>query len=305
MRILFAGTPSTAANVLNGLVSSGHEVVAVLTREDAPVGRKKILTPSAVAGAAEELGLPTIKANKVESQVLSQISKYQVDLAVVVAYGVILRREALESVPNGWFNLHFSMLPRWRGAAPVQHSIWSGDKETGVTVFKIDEGLDTGAVLGLAETVIEPEETSGDLLNRLSVIGVSLLNQELPKIYAGNAKLTAQEGEVTLAPKIQRTDARINFSASAKEVENLVRAMNPEPMAWCEFSGDPLRILRAREVQGSYKLVPGEVTVESERVLVGCGSDTTLELLEVQPASKTKMQASAWIHGQATGVVLQ
>jgi methionyl-tRNA formyltransferase len=305
MRILFAGTPSTAANVLNGLVSSGHEVVAVLTREDAPVGRKKILTPSAVAGAAEELGLPTIKANKVESQVLSQISKYQVDLAVVVAYGVILRREALESVPNGWFNLHFSMLPRWRGAAPVQHSIWSGDKETGVTVFKIDEGLDTGAVLGLAETVIEPEETSGDLLNRLSVIGVSLLNQELPKIYAGNAKLTAQEGEVALAPKIQRTDARINFSASAKEVEILVRAMNPEPMAWCEFSGDPLRILRAREVQGSYKLVPGEVTVEGERVLVGCGSDTTLELLEVQPASKTKMQASAWIHGQATGVVLQ
>ena len=305
MRILFAGTPSTAANVLNGLVSSGHEVVAVLTREDAPVGRKKILTPSAVAGAAEELGLPTIKANKVESQVLSQISKYQVDLAVVVAYGVILRREALETVPNGWFNLHFSMLPRWRGAAPVQHSIWSGDKETGVTVFKIDEGLDTGAVLGLAETVIEPEETSGDLLNRLSVIGVSLLNQELPKIYAGNAKLTAQEGEVALAPKIQRTDARINFSASAKEVEILVRAMNPEPMAWCEFSGDHLRILRAREVQGSYKLVPGEVTVEGERVLVGCGSDTTLELLEVQPASKTKMQASAWMHGQATGVVLQ
>jgi methionyl-tRNA formyltransferase len=228
-----------------------------------------------------------------------------VDLAVVVAYGVILRREALETVPNGWFNLHFSMLPRWRGAAPVQHSIWSGDKETGVTVFKIDEGLDTGAVLGLAETVIEPEETSGDLLNRLSVIGVSLLNQELPKIYAGNAKLTAQEGEVALAPKIQRTDARINFSASAKEVEILVRAMNPEPMAWCEFSGDHLRILRAREVQGSYKLVPGEVTVEGERVLVGCGSDTTLELLEVQPASKTKMQASAWMHGQATGVVLQ
>ena len=305
MRILFAGTPSTAANVLNGLVSSGHEVVAVLTREDAPVGRKKILTPSAVADAANELGLPIIKTNKVDSQVIAQISQYQVDLAVVVAYGVILRQDALDAVPNGWFNLHFSKLPRWRGAAPVQHSIRSGDKETGVTVFKIDEGLDTGAVLGLAETVIEPEETSGELLERLSVIGISLLNQELPKIYAGNAKLTAQEGEITLAPKIQRTHARVNFSASAKELENLIRAMNPEPMAWCEFSGDPFRILRAREVQGSFKLVPGEVTIEGERVLVGCGFDTTLELLEVQPASKTKMAASDWMHGQATSVVLE
>lgn len=305
MRILFAGTPSTAANVLNGLVSSGHEVVAVLTREDAPVGRKKILTPAAVADAANELRLPIIKANKVDSQVIAQISEYLVDLAVVVAYGVILRQDALDAVPNGWFNLHFSKLPRWRGAAPVQHSIRSGDKETGVTVFKIDEGLDTGAVLGLAETVIEPEETSGELLERLSVIGVSLLNQELPKIYAGNAKLAAQEGEITLAPKIQRADARIIFSASAKEVENLVRAMNPEPMAWCDFAGDPFRILRAREVQASYKLVPGEVTMEGERVLVGCGFDTTLELLEVQPASKTKMAASAWMHGQATSVVLE
>lgn len=305
MRILFAGTPSTAANVLKGLVSSGHEVVAVLTREDAPVGRKKILTPSAVADEANELGLPTIKANKVDSQVIAQISEYQVDLAVVVAYGVILRKEALDAVPNGWFNLHFSKLPRWRGAAPVQHSIWSGDKETGVTVFKIDEGLDTGSILGLAETVIEPEETSGELLERLSAIGVSLLIQELPRIYAGNAKLAAQEGEITLAPKIQRADARINFSASAKEVENLIRAMNPEPMAWADFSGDPFRILRAREVQGSYKLVPGEVAIEGERVVVGCGFDTTLELIEVQPASKTKMAASAWMHGQATSVVLQ
>ena len=305
MRILFAGTPSTAATVLQGLVSSGHEVVAVLTREDALVGRKKILTQSAVADAANNLGLPTIKANKVDSEVTARISEYQVDLAVVVAYGVILRKEALEAIPNGWFNLHFSKLPRWRGAAPVQHSIWSGDKETGVTVFKIDEGLDTGAVLGLAETAIEPEETSGELLERLCVLGVSLLNQELPKIYAGTFRLFAQEGEITLAPKIQRIDARINFSATAKETEDLIRAMNPEPMAWCESSGDPFRILRAREVQGSFKLLPGEVTIEGERVLVGCGFDTTLELLEVQPASKTKMQASAWIHGQATSVVLQ
>ena len=294
MRILFAGTPSTAADVLEGLISSGHEIVAVLTREDSPVGRKKILTPSAVAEVAEAHGLPTIKANKVNSEVLAAISRRQ-----------ILRRDALDAVPKGWFNLHFSKLPRWRGAAPVQHAIWSGDKETAVTLFKIDEGLDTGPVLGFAETVIEPDETSGELLGRLSSIGVTLLNQELPKLYAGTFNLSEQQGAVTLAPKIQRVDARINFTLSSKEVENLVRAMNPEPMAWCELSSDPLRVLRARAVQGLFAIAPGEVLVQDDLVLVGCGSESALELIEVQPASKTPMSAKSWMNGQSAKVVLE
>ena len=305
MRILFAGTPSIAADVLEGLISSGHEIVAVLTREDSPVGRKKILTPSAVAEVAEAHGLPTIKANKVNSEVLAGISKHQIDLAIVVAYGVILRRDALDAVPKGWFNLHFSKLPRWRGAAPVQHAIWSGDKETAVTLFKIDEGLDTGHVLGLAETVIEPDETSGQLLRRLSSIGVTLLNQELPKLYAGTFNLSEQQGAVTLAPKIQRVDARINFSSTSKEVENLVRAMSPEPMAWCELAGDPLRVLRARAAQGLFAIAPGEVLVQDDLVLVGCGSESALELIEVQPASKTPMSAKSWMNGQSAKVVLE
>ena len=305
MRILFAGTPSTAADVLEGLISSGHEIVAVLTREDSPVGRKKVLTPSAVAEVALAHGLPTIKANKVSSAVLAEISQYQIDLAIVVAYGVILRREALDAIPNGWLNLHFSKLPRWRGAAPVQHAIWSGDKETAVTLFKIEEGLDTGPVLGLAESVIEPDETSGELLKRLSSIGVTLLNQELPRLYAGSFNLSEQQGSVTLAPKIQRVDARINFTSTSKKVENLVRAMNPEPMAWCELDGEPLRVLRARSVQGSFALAPGEVLVQEDLVLVGCGSESALELIEVQPASKTPMTAKSWMNGQSTRVVLK
>jgi methionyl-tRNA formyltransferase len=305
MRILFAGTPSTAADVLEGLISSGHEIVAVLTREDSPVGRKKVLTPSAVAEVALAHGLPTIKANKVTSAVLAEISQYQIDLAIVVAYGVILRREALDAIPNGWFNLHFSKLPRWRGAAPVQHAIWSGDKETAVTLFKIDEGLDTGPVLGLAESVIEPDETSGELLKRLSSIGVTLLNQELPKLYSGTFNLSQQQGSITLAPKIQRVEARINFTYTSKEVENLVRAMNPEPMAWCELDGDPLRVLRARSVPGLFALAPGEVLVQDDLVLVGCGSKSALELIEVQPASKTTMSAKSWMNGQSTRVVLE
>jgi methionyl-tRNA formyltransferase len=305
MRILFAGTPSTAADVLEGLISSGHEIVAVLTREDSPVGRKKVLTPSAVAEVALAHGLPTIKANIVSSAVLAEISQYQIDLAIVVAYGVILRREALDAIPNGWFNLHFSKLPRWRGAAPVKHAIWTGDKETAVTLFKIDVGLDTGPVLGFAESVIEPDETSGELLERLSSIGVTLLNQELPKLYAGSFNLSEQHGSVTLAPKIQRVDARINFTSTSNEVENLVRAMNPEPMAWCELDGDPLRVLRARSVQGDFVLAPGEVLVQDDLVLVGCGSESALELIEVQPASKTPMSAKSWVNGQSTRVVLE
>ena len=305
MRILFAGTPSTAADVLEGLISSGHEIVAVLTREDSPVGRKKVLTPSAVAEVALAHGLPTIKANKVSSAVLAEISQYQIDLAIVVAYGVILRREALDAIPNGWLNLHFSKLPRWRGAAPVQHAIWSGDKETAVTLFKIEEGLDTGPVLGFAESLIESGETSGELLERLSSIGVTLLNQELPRLYAGSFNLSEQQGSVTLAPKIQRVDARINFTSTSKEVENLVRAMNPEPMAWCELDGDSLRVLRARSVQGLFALAPGEVLVQEDLVLVGCGSESALELIEVQPASKTPMTAKSWMNGQSTRVVLK
>jgi len=305
MRILFAGTPSTAADVLEGLISSGHEIVAVLTREDSPVGRKKVLTPSAVAEVALAHGLPTVKANKVSSAVLAEISHYQIDLAIVVAYGVILRREALDAIPNGWFNLHFSKLPRWRGAAPVQHAIWSGDKETAVTLFKIDQGLDTGPVLGLAESVIEPDETSGELLKRLSSIGVTLLNQELPKLYSGTFNLSEQQGSITLAPKIQRVDARINFTSTSKEVENLVRAMNPEPVAWCELDGDSLRVLRARSVPGPFALAPGEVLVQDDLVLIGCGSESALELIEVQPASKTPMSAKSWMNGQSTRVVLE
>lgn len=305
MRILFAGTPSTAATVLEGLISSGHDIVAVLTREDAAIGRKKILTASAVADVASRNGLPTIKATKLTSEVLEEIKALKVDLGIVVAYGVLLRQDALDAIPNGWFNLHFSVLPRWRGAAPVQHAILSGDLETGVTLFKINSGLDTGDVVGVAETVIEPDETSGELLQRLSSLGLTLLNQELPKLYSGTFSLTEQTGITTLAPKIQRADARISFTSSAKEIENVVRAMNPEPMAWCSFEGEPMRVIRARVSNQTVKLAAGEVALVEQKVLVGTGSDVALELLEVQPASKTAMSAKAWLNGHCGKVVLE
>jgi methionyl-tRNA formyltransferase len=305
MRILFAGTPTTAATVLEGLIASGHEVVAVLTREDSLVGRKKVLTPSPVALAAVKHSLPVIKSSKLTPEVLLSISEFKAELAVVVAYGVILKQDALDSIANGWFNLHFSHLPRWRGAAPVQRAIQAGDTEIGVSLFRIDTGLDTGPVLAVADTIIEPEESAGDLLGRLAKIGVSLLNQELPRLYSGSYELTEQMGDVSLAPKLNRDDARIDFSKRAIEVSNLVRAMNPEPIAWCQLAGESMRVLRARPVVSSIELSLGEVAVDGGRVLVGCGDRSTLELLEVQPASKNVMPAHSWMNGQSDKVVLE
>jgi methionyl-tRNA formyltransferase len=250
-------------------------------------------------------GLPVIKANRLGSEILAEIQEVKVDIVIVVAYGVILRADALSLIPNGWFNLHFSHLPRWRGAAPVQRALIAGDTETGVTLFKIDEGLDTGDILGIADTAIGPEETADELLNRLSSIGVSLLNQELPRLYSGTYTLSPQKGEVTAAPKIQRSEARIDFSCNAKEIENLVRGMNSEPMAWCSFAGEPMRIIRARQIQARHGLAQGQVAEVEGNVIVGAGGQSSLELLEVQPASKTVMSANSWMNGQSGNVVLE
>jgi methionyl-tRNA formyltransferase len=298
MRILFAGTPATAAIVLESMVAAGHEVVAVLTREDAPKGRKKVLTQSPVADAAEKTRIPAIKANKVDDAVLQQIAEYKPELAIVVAYGVILKTEALEAIPNGWFNLHYSLLPKYRGAAPVQHCLLSGEKETGVTLFKIDRGLDTGDILGSVSTVIGPDETAGELLGRLTHLGVSLLNAELPTLYSRTFALQEQTGPSSLAPKISRADAKIDFEQNSQKISNLVRAMNPEPMAWCLFGEEPMRVTSARTLlNSSVMLQKGEVRVLENAVYVGCGEQDLLELIAVQPASKTVMTAKDWANG--------
>ena len=302
MRILFAGTPAVSATVLEGLVHGGHEVVAVLTREDAPFGRKGVSTPSPVSEKAEELKIPVIKANKIDFETLSAIKHYDADLAIVVAFGIILKSNALSIIPKGWFNLHFSILPKWRGAAPVQRAIQAGEKITGITMFKINEGMDTGPILGTLQTEIQPEETAGELLNRLGILGVSLLGEQLPRIYSGVYELEEQVGEPSLAPKLTRAEARINFDDSASVIDCQVRAMNPEPMAWC-FNGEAtLRVIRAR----ASSLKPTEIGLKdvgsvgliNNQVLVCCGSNTVIELIEVQPASKGVMKAVDWFNGQ-------
>jgi methionyl-tRNA formyltransferase len=282
---------------LRELVKSGFDVAAVLTREDAAVGRSKRITPSAVADTAAELNIPTIKSNRVDADTLSLINQYKIDVGVVVAYGSFLNQTALSALPLGWLNLHYSLLPKYRGAAPVQWAIRSGESLTGVTLFKLDEGMDTGPILMSVEAEIQPHETSGDLLDRLTHLGVSVLGEALPLVASGLAKFADQPVAGSLAPKLTRADARIDWSLMAIEIEQQIRAMNPEPMAWCEFANNPFRILEAIVDQRQPSLPAGTVYREGADVLVSCGGSTSLKLLKVQPAGKNEMTANSWVNG--------
>lgn len=313
MKILFAGTPAIAAKTLVSLLTdprfSQFEVVGVLTREDAPIGRKRIMTASPVAQVASEHGIPVLKANRIDSATELAISQIGADFAVVIAFGVLLKASTLNLMPLGWFNLHFSLLPHLRGAAPVQRALINGDKETGVTLFQLDEGMDTGPIAGSVPAEIQPGETAGELLDRLRNLGDSLLAECLPQIANEQITLTPQPSTgATLAPKLARTETEINWAKSAFELANLIAGANPEPMAHTQFSGSSFRILRARAITNSMlqdgefssrlsELArDGEATQISRRVFVKCGSGY-LELIEVQPSGKTPMSALDWSRG--------
>jgi methionyl-tRNA formyltransferase len=303
LKIVFAGTTVHAAEVLKHLASSMHEVVSVLTREDAPVGRKGILTPSPVAELAASLSLPLIKANKVGQAETDQISALQPDLGIVIAYGALLKKPALAAPKNGWLNLHFSVLPAHRGAAPVQHSILSGETETGVSIFKLDEGMDTGPILTTVRTLIQPDEDSGDLLGRLTSLGISAVDECLAQIDAGIAKFVEQTGTPSFAGKLTRNDAKIDWNLPAKKIELLVRAMNPEPMAWATISGQPFRIIQARSSQLASSDPAGTVAAIDGKVFATCGDNSLLQLIAVQPSGKNVMTAADWLRGQKENVI--
>lgn len=296
--LIFAGTPANAAATLKCLVQQGFEISLVITRPDAPVGRKRVVTPSAVAVAAELLGLEVCKTNTIDQATLERIARTGCDTAVVVAYGALLKAPALEALSNGWFNLHYSLLPNWRGAAPVQHSILAGERSTGVTLFKIDEGLDSGPIVASVPTQIQPGETSERLLARLTELGCTLLRQELPSILLKRHNLTAQDlsGGFSSAPKLTREHARINWGQSASAIERTVLAMNPEPGAWTTLNGDTFKIHEARERVKDGSLATGSVLFEDGRVIVGT-EEGVVELLTVQPAGKQSMTAREWARG--------
>ncbi len=303
MKLVFAGTPQVAVPSLTALADSGHEIAAVITREDAPLGRKRVLTPSPTAAAAAALGIPLIKANRLGDAATTEIADLRPDLGVIVAYGGLVR-EPLLSVPRlGWINLHFSLLPRWRGAAPVQRAVMAGDDETGAAVFRLVRELDAGPVFRTLTETIGRHTTAGGLLESLSFSGARLLLTVVNELAAGTARAAEQHGEVTLAPKLTLEDAQIDWSAPAASVYNRVRGVTPEPGAFTIVNDARLKLLAVAPSYGAQPQAAGVIRDIDKHVLVGTGTEP-LELITVQPAGKTAMKAIDWWRGVAATEVV-
>ena len=298
MKLIFAGTPQNAAQSLEA-ISRSHEVLLVLTRPDAEIGRKRILTPSPVAQTAIKLGIPVLKIGKFTPEVVQEIKEAGAELAIVVAFGAIISDTALKVLP--WWNMHFSLLPQWRGATPLQHSILHGGLGSGVTIFEIEKGLDTGPILSAQQVDLLPDETTLDALPRFTEIATDLFL----RTASAAPTATAQHGEATMAPKFGRTEAKIDWLRTSTEIARQISAMNPEPMAWCLHDNQPFRILRARaiELEDKTSIALGEVRGGAQ-ITVCCGEQTFLELIEVQPAGKKPMSSFDWFRGQTKDVTL-
>ncbi|MCX5458029.1 methionyl-tRNA formyltransferase [Streptomyces albidoflavus] len=299
MRLVFAGTPEVAVPALDALIASErHEVVAVVTRPDAPAGRGRRLVASPVAERAEEAGIEVLKPNRPrDEEFLARLREIGPDCCPVVAYGALLPKVALDIPARGWVNLHFSLLPAWRGAAPVQHAILAGDEITGASTFLIEEGLDSGPVFGTVTEEVRPTDTSGDLLTRLAFAGSGLLAATMDGIEDGTLQAVPQPADgVSLAPKLTVEDAQVDWSAPALRVDRVVRGCTPAPGAWTVFRGERLKLVAARPLSGEEGLAPGDLAVGKNHVHVGTGSHA-VELLWVQPQGKKPMRAADWARG--------
>jgi methionyl-tRNA formyltransferase len=299
VRVLFAGTPAVAVPSLDALVEAGFDVVAVLTRPDAPVGRKRVLTPSPVAARAAELGIEVIHAARVDAGATARISGVNPDVAAIVAYGGLVPPAALAVPRYGWVNLHFSLLPAWRGAAPVQRAVMAGDDVTGAVTFLLEEGLDTGPVFGTLTESVGPEDTAGELLERLSRSGAVLLAQTLSAVEAGKAVPQPQAGEVSLAPKLTLEDGHLNWNHPALAISRQARGVTPEPGAWTVLDGQRVKLEPVRLRPDVTHFPPGALSLHGKSVLVGTGSHA-VELTRIQPAGKKMMAAADWARGMAS-----
>ncbi|WP_309069428.1 methionyl-tRNA formyltransferase [Microbacterium sp.] len=296
MRIVFAGTPSVAVPSLRALHAAGHEIAAVVTRPDAPLGRKRVLTPSPVAAAAAELDLPVIRAVRLDADATERIAALEPELAVVVAYGGLVREPLLSLPAHGWINLHFSLLPRWRGAAPVQRALMAGDRVTGAAVFRLVPELDAGDVFGELRYDVPEDATAGEVLDALAESGASLLADVVADIAAGTAVAVAQEGEPTHAAKLTIEDGLLDWAAPAERVLARFRGVTPEPGAHTTLDGARVKILAARRAESAEPLAPGRVAPAAGAVLVGTGTEPIL-VERVQPAGKAAMAAADWARG--------
>jgi len=296
LRIVFAGTPAVAVPTLDAVARSRHELVGVVTRADAPIGRKRLLTPSPVAERAAALDVPVIKANRLRDAEAEAVRELTPDLGVIVAYGGLLRAPMLAAPRLGWINLHFSLLPRWRGAAPVQRAIMAGDTETGSAVFRLVEELDAGDVFSLERRAIGADETAGELLESLSASGAEQLASVIDAIANGSAVATPQSGEPTLAAKLTIDDAHLVLTDAGDAVYARLRGVTPEPGAFVLVGGERFKIHAARLGRGAERLEPGTFGSRAGRIYLGTATHP-LELLTVQPAGKKPMAAADWWRG--------
>lgn len=309
MRLVFAGTPEPAAAALDRLIASDHEVVAVLTRPDARRGRGRTLHPSPVKALALEHGIEVLTPESLtrDAAIRDQLVSLAPDAIPVVAYGNLIPADMLDIPRHGWVNLHFSLLPQWRGAAPVQAAIANGDTTTGATTFRINEGLDTGDVLATLETEIGQTETSGELLERLAYSGADLLVETMDALAAGTATPTPQPEEGTYAHKIHPSDARVDWTQPGAVIDRTIRAHTPAPGAWT-MRGEERFKLGPVVPTGGGSLAPGSVQFGKNEVLVGT-ADGDARLGMIQPPGKKMMNAADWARGLAAeakeGVVFE
>jgi methionyl-tRNA formyltransferase len=300
VRLLFAGTPQVAVPSLEAIAVCGHELLGVITRPDAPSGRGRHLSRSPVAAWADAAGLEVLAPRRPsEPEFLARLAELAPDCVPVVAYGALLPKAALDLPPHGWVNLHFSLLPAWRGAAPVQRAVMAGDEVTGATTFRIEPALDSGPVYGVLTEQIRPTDTAGDLLTRLSVSGAGLLVATLDQIAAGSLVAVPQSPDgVSLAPKVTVDDARVDWTRPAFAVDRLVRGCTPEPGAWTTLRGERVKLgpVRPPTPSSPPALAPGEVAAGKREVLVGTATHP-VRLGQVQARGKKEMPAADWARG--------
>ncbi len=298
MRVVFLGTPEFAVPTLEALVSAGHQVLAVFTQPDRPKGRGGELAESPVKIAARALGLPVHQPERIRRpESVALVRELAPETMVVVGYGQIIPQSIIDLAPYGILNVHASLLPKYRGAAPIQWAIANGETETGVTIMQIDAGLDTGDMLLKQCVAISPDETASELSARLAPLGAQLLIETLTQIAHGTAHREKQnDADATYAPILKKEMGRIDWTMTAQQIYNRLRGFNPWPGVYSSFRGQQINLLRAKPAENS-ALAPGALRFENRHLFAGCGASTRLELLEIQLAGRKRMPADAFANG--------